>query len=166
MGSLDTPSEITVRVVEDTHTFYGEDASTWWSGGYAPVADDGHFLALADHATSDPRVLYCAVAGASHRSAALQDAHFQPLSEVVLRPEPDNPHDPDAVGVWDKNGTLQVGYVPADISADVAARIRAGELFAGLILREIRQGSETGPRVSLHMIAGPRGAVNLSVVPR
>jgi hypothetical protein len=158
-----TSSEITIRVVEDTHTFYGDDASIWWSAGYAPVTDGGHFLALADHATSDPRVLYCAVAGAKHRPAALQDARFQPLSEVLLRPEPDNPHDPDAVGVWDKDGTLQVGYVPADLSAKVAAQFRAKQPHGGLIVREIRRGSEAGPRVSLHMIVGPLGAIGLSV---
>jgi HIRAN domain len=160
-----TPTaEIAVRVVEDTHTFYGDDASTWWSSGYAPIADDGHFLTLAEHATSDPRVLYCAIAGAKHRPAALQDARFQPLSEVLLRPEPDNPHDPNAVGVWDKSGTLQIGYVPADLSAKVAAQFRANQPLSGLILREIRQDSKRGPRVSLHMLVAPLGAVSLAVV--
>lgn len=151
-------------MVEDTHTFYGDDGTSWWSAGYAPIADDGRFLTLADHMTSDPRVLYCAVAGAKHRPAALQDARFQPRSEVLLRPEPDNPHDQDAVGVWDKSGILQVGYVPADLSGKVAAQFRADHPLGGLILREIRRDSEAGRRVSLHMVLAPLGAVNLSIV--
>jgi hypothetical protein len=156
--------EIAVRVVEDTHTFYGDDASTWWSAGYAPIADDGHFLALGDHVTSDPRVLYCAIAGAKHRPTALQDARFHPLCGVLLRPEPDNPYDPDAVGVWDKRGTLQIGYVPADLSAGIAVQFRVDEPFDGVLLREIRQGSDKGPRVALHMVIAPLGAVSLSIV--
>ena len=41
------------------------------------------------------------VAGVSHRRDELQQAGFDPGSELALVPEPDNPHDPDAVGVWD-----------------------------------------------------------------
>ncbi|HST54704.1 MAG TPA: HIRAN domain-containing protein [Solirubrobacteraceae bacterium] len=161
----ETPADgIAVRVLKDTHTFYGHDGSAWWSGGYAPIGDDGEFLALADHATSDPRVLFCAVAGAKHRPAALQDARFQPRSELLLQAEPDNPHDADAVGVWDQAGEVQVGYVPAELSAAVAAELRAGKPVSAMVVREIRQDSDAGARVTLHMIFTSHGALSLAIV--
>jgi hypothetical protein len=127
------------------------------------VSDDGRFLALTDRLSPDPRVWYCAIAGAKHRPPALQDERFRPLSEVLLRPEPENPHDPDAVGVWDQAGTLQVGYVPANLSGDIASQLRAGEPLGGLILREIRRGSATGSRVALHLLLAPLGTLDLQI---
>lgn len=52
------------------------------------------------------------VASGSHREGALQDASFRPGREVRLVPEPDNPVDPDAVAVWNRDETLQAGYLP------------------------------------------------------
>ena len=34
-------------------------------------------------------------------------------------PEPDNEHDPNAVGVWDAERRVQAGYVPAEIAPEV-----------------------------------------------
>jgi HIRAN domain len=160
-------AEVTVSVIEDTHTYAGDEGSTWWSGGYAPVHQDldggYHFAALGEQ-VSDPRVLYCKVAGAHHRPKALQDPRFKPGSAVILRPEPDNPYDADAVGVWDGSGSIQVGYIPADCCRSVASRIRAGEQLVGFVLREIRHSSESGPRSALHLLVMPTGALNLSVI--
>jgi hypothetical protein len=155
--------EITVSVVEDTHLFAAEDGSTLWCGGYAPVDEHGFFLSIVEHRTSDPRCLYCNVAGTSYRPKALQDARFKSGAQVVLRPEPTNPHDPNAVGVWDSSGTMQVGYVPAAVSAEVATQFRSGSPLGGLIISEFRRGSQAGPRVGLHMLLAPLGALLLSI---
>jgi len=163
--SEETPStsEITVRVVEDTHLFAADDGSTLWCGGYAPVDEDGFFLTIAEHRTSDPRCLYCNVAGTSYRQAALQDARFKPGAQLILRPEPTNAHDPNAISVWDSSETVHVGYVPAALSPQIAAQFRSGNPLGGLIISEYRRDSEDGPRVGLHMLLAPLGALLLSI---
>jgi hypothetical protein len=162
-GETPSTSEITVRVVEDTHLFTAEDGSTLWCGGYTPIDKDGFFLTIADHQTSDPRCLYCNVAGTSHRQKALQDACFKSGAQITLRPEPTNTHDPNAIGVWDSSGTIHVGYVPAALSPRIAAQFRSGNPFGGLIVSEYRRDSEDGTRVGLHMLLAPLGALLLSI---
>jgi hypothetical protein len=68
----------------------------------------------------DPRIRVIAVAGVSFRPAAVADASFDPGSRVALVPEPDNEHDPNAVGVWNEDRTLQAGYVPRDVAPELA----------------------------------------------
>ncbi len=165
-ASAPRPS-ITVRVAEDTHQYARADGSTWFSGGYAPITgaqDAEHqFLALGRY-LSDPRVLYCKIAGAQHYPTALQGSRLQPGSTALLRPEPENPYDANAVAVWDASGLLQAGYIPADHSANIAARIAAGERLIAFVLREIRRGSRSGPRVALHALVMPAGELHLSIV--
>ena len=59
----------------------------------------------------DPRVRVIHVAGASYRADALQDDAFAPGRRLALVPEPDNEHDPNAIGIWDADRRLQAGYV-------------------------------------------------------
>jgi hypothetical protein len=68
------------------------------------------------------------------------------------------------VGVWDGSGTTQVGHIPADLSSTVAGRIRAGEQLVGLILREIRRDSKSGPRSALHLLVTPTDRLDLSII--
>ena len=157
---------ITVRVLEDTHPYATADGATWWSGGYAPTHEDKygnpHFVALGEY-LPDPRVLYCKVAGAQHYPAALRASLLKPGSIALLRPEPENPYDANAVGVWDFSGCVQAGYIPAEHSTDVTSRIRAGEQLVAFVLREIRRASPSGPRVALHALVMPAGELNLSL---
>jgi HIRAN domain len=69
----------------------------------------------------DPRIRVIAVAGVSYRLDALQDDAFAPGTRLALRPEPDNEHDPNAIGIWDETGHVQAGYVPAEIAAELDA---------------------------------------------
>src|SRR5207244_1018691 len=62
----------------------------------------------------DPRIRVIKVAGVSYRLDALRDDAFAPGKRLVLRPEPDNEHDPHAIGIWDEAGRLPAGYVPAE----------------------------------------------------
>ena len=64
----------------------------------------------------DPRLLVIPVAGVSFRPESLEDPSFEPGLPVVLVPEPENEHDPNAVAVWNEQRTLQVGYVPREIA--------------------------------------------------
>jgi HIRAN domain len=166
-SSRDGGSAITVQVVEDTHAYRADDGSEWWSGGYCPVheeLDGEHRFIAPGERLPDPRVLYCKVAGVRHYPTALQDPSIKVGSAAVLRPEPENPHDANAVGVWDETGTVQLGHIPADLSSTVAGRIRAGEELVAVIVREIRRDSESGPRSAIHLLVAPASELNLSIV--
>jgi hypothetical protein len=54
------------------------------------------------------------VAGVSFRLDALEHPSFEPGRPLTLVPEPENPHDSNAVGIWNEDRTLQLGYVPRE----------------------------------------------------
>jgi HIRAN domain len=95
--------------------------------------EGGYFL--RDAATgdpvkwNDPRVRVVPLAGASYRADALQDAGFAPGRELALVREPDNPHDPNAVAVWDAERRVQGGYVPAEIAPELTGDEQAVSLW-------------------------------------
>jgi hypothetical protein len=117
-------------------------------------AGDGFWL--RDAATEevlrfeDPRVHVVKVAGASYRLDALQDEAFTPGRRLELVPEPDNEHDPRAIGIWDAERRVQAGYVPAD-----AARELEAERWQAVSLREFAEG---GRRVGLRVLLAPADA--------
>jgi hypothetical protein len=159
---------ITVRVVEDTHTYTTSDGSTWWSGGHTPIYEDEdgeHYLIGLGEYVPDSRLLYCKIAGARHYPA-LYESRFKPGSVGVLRPEPENAYDANAVAVWDSDGSAQVGYIPAVLSGEVESRIRAGEKLVAVVLREIRRQSQSGQRAAFHILVMPDRQLDLSVAER
>jgi HIRAN domain len=105
----------------------------------------------------DDRLFVVAVAGASYRLDALQDDAFAPGRRLALVPEPDNEHDPNAVGIWDAERRVQAGYVPADVAPEVAGDAQAVSLW------EFRddEGRRSGLRVLIASadawIGTPRG---------
>ena len=72
----------------------------------------------------DERLRVVKVAGASYRLEALQDDAFAPGRRLELVREPENEHDPNAVGIWDAERRVQAGYVPADVARRCAATSR------------------------------------------
>src|SRR5215831_2612205 len=98
----------------------------------------------------DPRLRVVKLAGASYRPEALQDDRFAPGRRLALVPEPENPHDAHAVGVWDAAREIQGGYVPAD----VAPELRGDEL--AVALWEFR--GEDGERIGLRVLVVPAGS--------
>jgi hypothetical protein len=68
----------------------------------------------------DPRVRVVAVAGVSFRPEAVADASFDPGGRLALVPESDNEHDPNAIGIWNEERTLQAGYVPREVAPTLA----------------------------------------------
>jgi hypothetical protein len=68
----------------------------------------------------DPRIRVIAVAGVSFRPEAVADSSFDPGARLALVPEPENEHDPHAIGIWNEDRTLQAGYVPKDVAPDLA----------------------------------------------
>ena len=98
----------------------------------------------------DPRIRVIKVAGVSYRLDALQDDAFAPGRRLALVPEPDNEHDPHAIGVWDDERRLQAGYVPAEIASELDA-----EEWQAVSLWEF---FEDGSRGGLRVLLAPRDA--------
>jgi hypothetical protein len=90
---------------------------------------------LRDAATGEPvrwedeRIHVVPAAGVSYRAEALPDPSFDPGRRLALVPEPDNEHDPNAVGIWNDARTLQVGYVPREIAPELAGDEQAISLW-------------------------------------
>ena len=90
------------------------------------------------------------LAGSSYRSDALQDDGFAPGRRLALVPEPENEHDPNAVGVWDAERRVKGGYLPAGIAPKVKGDDQAVSLC------EFRD--EDGNRVGLRVLLAPGDA--------
>jgi hypothetical protein len=98
----------------------------------------------------DPRIRVINVAGVSYRLDALQADAFAPGKRLVLLPEPDNEHDPNAIGIWDADRRLQAGYVPAES----ARELDAGD-WQAVSLLEFFEGEQ---RVGLRVLLAPQDA--------
>jgi hypothetical protein len=98
----------------------------------------------------DPRVQVVKLAGASYRADALQDEAFAPGRRLALVPEPENEHDPNAVGVWDRERRLQAGYVPAEVARELGGDEQAVSLW------EFR--GDEGQRIGLRVLLAPADA--------
>ena len=94
---------------------------------------------------SDPRVHVVKVAGVSYRLEAVQDDAFAPGRRLALVPEPDNEHDPNAIGIWDADRRVQAGYVPAEIARD----LQADDWQAVSLWESFDEGKRGGLRVLL-----------------
>jgi hypothetical protein len=77
----------------------------------------------------DPRIRVVAAAGASYRPDALPDPSFDPGRRLALVREPENEHDANAIGIWNEERTLQVGYVPAAVAPELAGDEQAFSLW-------------------------------------
>jgi hypothetical protein len=77
----------------------------------------------------DPRLRVVPVAGVSFRPEAVADASFDPGARLVLAPEPENEHDPHAVAIWNAERTLQAGYVPREVAAELDGTEQAVSLW-------------------------------------
>ena len=95
----------------------------------------------------DERVRVVPVAGVSFRPEALEDPTFEPGLPLALVPEPDNEHDPNAVGIWNEERTLQAGYVPREVAPKLTGDEQAVSLWrveGGLRVLIVPAGSWVG----------------------
>ena len=77
----------------------------------------------------DPRIRVVAAAGVTFRPESLPDESFDAGRRLALVPEPDNEHDPNAVGIWNEERTLQLGYVPRELAPELAGDEQAVSLW-------------------------------------
>jgi hypothetical protein len=98
----------------------------------------------------DERIHVVKVAGASYRVEALQDPAFEPGRRLALVPEPENEHDPNAIGIWNEERTAQAGYVPAEVAPSVPHDWQAVSLWE---FRDL-----DGDRIGLRVLLAPPDA--------
>jgi hypothetical protein len=98
---------------------------------------------------NDPRLRVVKLAGSSYRLDALQDDAFAPGCRLALVREPENEHDPNAIGIWDADRRLQAGYVPAEVAPELTGDEQAVSLW------EFRD--ESG-RIGLRVLLAPSTA--------
>jgi hypothetical protein len=169
MGFFDrfrAPPERTEPIIfpatEETGTYKASDGTKLWRNGYALVDEYGSFLRWEAPEITEADSMICRVAGVSHRARELQQEEFAPGSLLLLRPEPNNAHDRNAVGVWDEAGQIQVGYLPREKAQGVAASFRRRQPKGAMVLQELRR-SEGAERVSLVILVCPLGPVRLEL---
>jgi len=95
----------------------------------------------------DPRIRVLPVAGVSFRPDAVAEASFDPGQRLALVPEPENEHDPNAVAVWNAERSLQAGYVPREVAAELDGSEQAVSLWRageGLRILLVPRGSWVG----------------------
>lgn len=69
-------------------------------------------------------------------------ATLQGGEAVMLKPEPDNPYDPNAIAVWvaTAEGPQQVGYIPRYLAAEIAPHLEGESLITKI--HEVTGGFE------------------------
>ena len=129
-----------VDVQRQEQYWYPDDGGEIWIAGFQLVGEDGRFLGRGELPDG---LKVTNVAGAIHRPEALASELAAPGNELVLRREPENPHDPSAIAVDLRDGS-PLGYVPREYTVDVVG-------WSALVLRE-RRPSPRDPREGLTML--------------
>jgi single-stranded-DNA-specific exonuclease len=102
----------------------------------------GAFLARNPYATiGDASGFNTKVVGVSFEGRQDIVAGVDVGARLELRRHPDNPHDPNAIGVW--LGALQLGFVKAAIAARIAPNIDGGERYTADVTALTGGGSRT-----------------------
>ncbi len=83
-------------------------------------------------------LLSCTVAGTSHRDLDAVEPDLALGQELVLRREPENPHDALAIRVQRSDGAL-LGYVPRRKNEVLSRLMDAGKLLVGRLMAKERE---------------------------
>jgi hypothetical protein len=146
--------------------WYPDDGGEVWVAGYQLIdLESGRYVARDAPELAARGVHVVGVAGAgSHHADALATDAVAPGRPLELRRDPDNPHDPNAIAVYPAGGGEQVGWVPRELAAELAAQLDAGKAWSALVLREQRR-SPRDPRRGLTMLLAPVAELQLRVTP-
>ncbi len=144
----------TLRLILERGSLIGPGDELDGRGFFLRAADSGEPLRWQDPRLSEAGAHVIRVAGTSYRPDELGDPGFEPGNSLALVREPENPHDTNAISVWNEERTAQAGYVPANVAA-----VLAGEDLCALSLWEWR--GSTGERIGLRALVYPEGAVRI-----
>jgi hypothetical protein len=108
------------------------------------------------------REFYSKIAGTSHNNPDGSDRqeiikkYCKSEQPLFLIPEPDNPYDPNAVGVWIEVKKLfstqryQIGYLPSELVVRDLSKVIDGSLTAKV--KELTGGTRSKPTVGVNII--------------
>ena len=88
------------------------------------------------------------VVGEQHYLAALQNKAFAYGQSILVKPEPDNQYDPNAVAVYDADGKHQIGYLPKEDCKRLLNKMKK-KRFACISMWETWEGKK---RVGLRLL--------------
>lgn len=155
-----TLAGVIVDVVFEERYWYPHAGGEVWVAGYQPVGADGRFLGRDAPELTGRGILVAGVAGAGrHHDDVLQTDGARPGRPLVLRRDPTNPHDPNAIAVDTEEGG-QVGWVPRDLAIDLAPQLDCGSPHRAIVLREQRR-SPRDPRTQITMLVAPGDELEL-----
>jgi len=155
---------VVVDVSYEERYWYPELGGVVWLVGYQLVdPESGSYLARDAPVLGERGLRVTGVAGAAqHHAEALQSDAVAPGKDLVLRRDPDNPHDPNAIAVDPARGGEQVGWVPREVAAELAPELDARKPWSALVLREQR-ASPRDPRTGLTMLLAAASSIELRV---
>jgi hypothetical protein len=147
---------VVVEAVFEERYWYPDDGGQVWIAGYTPV-EAGRYLGRDAPELAARGIRIVGVAGAARHHADALDAPA--LGEaLILRRDPANPHDPNAIEVL--AGGQQIGWVPRELAAELAPEIDGGRPWSAIVLREQR-ASPRDPRSGLTMLLAPDPEIEL-----
>ena len=153
-----------IDVRREERYWYPPDGGIVWLAGFNVVdRASGAFLAndAPELAARGLRVAHVAGAEKWHPDVLQSDA-AEPGSPLVLRRDPENAYDPNAIAV-DTPGGEQLGFVPRELAAVLAPSLDAGERWSAIVLRERRPNPREG-RTGVTMLLGRGETVELREV--
>jgi hypothetical protein len=154
-----------VAVTYEERYWYPDEGGQVWLAGYQVVdPESGRYLARDAPELLARRWHVTGVAGAGrHHADALSSDAAAPGKPLTLRRDPGNPHDANAIAVH--AGDEQVGWVPRELAAELAAELDAGQPWSAVVLREQR-ASPRDPRSGLTMLLAPAPSIALETEAR
>ena len=144
------PVDIAVEFQE--RYWYPDDGGEVWVAGYTPVDASGRFMSR--EALAAEGLLVANVAGAVHRPDALASDGAAPGRPLLLRPEPSNAYDPNAVAVLTEDGP------DARVRAARSRAASVGDGWSAIVLRE-RRDSPRDPRTGVTMLLAQAETISL-----
>jgi hypothetical protein len=150
-----------VAVSYEERYWYPDDGAIVWVAGYSLVDPaSGRYLARDAPELAERGLIVAGVAGAAgFHDDVLQSDGAQPGSALVLRRDPGNEHDPNAIAVLVSGGD-QLGWVPREVAAELAGDLDAGRPWGAVVLRE-RRASPRDPRSGVTMLLDAADTITL-----
>lgn len=151
-----------VDIESEERYWYPDDGAVIWVAGYSLVdPETGRYLARDAPQLAERGLVVAGVAGAAaFHDDVLQTEAASPGGALVLRRDPGNAHDANAIAVDVPGGGGQLGWVPREVAATVAPSLDAGEPWSAVVLRE-RRPSPRDPRTGVTMLLARAEAIEL-----
>ena len=154
-GLLRSNAVETLRLILERGSLSGAGDEMDGRGFFLREAESGDPLRWQDARLGEADAHVIRVAGTSYRLDEMRDPGFEPGKPLTLVREPENPHDSNAIAIWNEDRTAQAGYVPANVAVELAGL----EDLRALALWEWRNA--TGERIGLRALVYPEGAVRI-----